>query len=202
MTLLVKYLIFGLTIMVNPQSLKGMLAASIAFLGLGFCSPPAPAVELKKIITQDQAVCLAQNMYFEARNQSWRGIIAVGMVTLNRVSDNRFPDVLCDVVKQGPTSKWWFKTKGKIVPIRHKCQFSWYCDGKSDKIPKFDIELYNAIFLKAVRMIGAYNWGSLDDMTKGSTHYHADYVYPAWREQKTKMITIGNHIFYKWEESK
>ena len=51
-------------------------------------------------------------------------------------------------------------------------------------------------------MIGAYNWGSLDDMTKGSTHYHADYVYPAWREQKTKMITIGNHIFYKWEKSK
>ena len=200
MTLLVKYLIFGLTIMVNPQSLKGMLAASIAFLGLGFFSPPAPAVELKKIITQDQAVCLAQNMYFEARNQSWRGIIAVGMVTLNRVSDNRFPDVLCDVVKQGPTSKWWFKTKGKIVPIRHKCQFSWYCDGKSDKIPKFDIELYNAIFVKAVRMIGAYNWGSLDDMTKGSTHYHADYVYPEWRAQKTKMIQIGNHIFYKWEQ--
>ena len=61
--------------------MKGMLIGSIAFLGLGFCSPPAPAVELKKIITQDQAVCLAKNMYFEARNQSWRGIIAVGMDT-------------------------------------------------------------------------------------------------------------------------
>ncbi len=186
---------------VNPQNSSiGLIIGAIGFLGLGFCSPPAPALELKKIIKQDQTKCLADNMYFEARNQAWRGIIAVGMVTLNRVSDNRFPDILCDVVKQGPTSKWWFKTKGKIVPIRHKCQFSWYCDGKSDKIPEFDIELYNAIFAKAARMIGAYNWGKLDDMTQGSTHYHADYVYPEWREQKTKMIQIGNHIFYRWEK--
>ena len=82
-----------------------------------------------------QAKCLADNMYFEARNQSWRGIVAVGMVTLNRVNDKRFPEILCEVVKQGPISKWWLEQKGKIVPIRHKCQFSWYCDGKSDKIP-------------------------------------------------------------------
>ena len=186
---------------VNPQnSTLGLVIGAIGFLGLSFCSPPAPALELKKIIRQDQTKCLADNMYFEARNQSWRGIIAVGMVTLNRVSDNRFPDILCDVVKQGPTSKWWFKTKGKIVPIRHKCQFSWYCDGKSDKIPEFDIDLYTAIFARASRMIGAYNWGKLDDMTQGSTHYHADYVYPEWREQKTKMLQIGNHIFYRWEK--
>ena len=37
--------------MLNPQTyVKGMLAATIAFLGLSFCSPPAPALELKKII--------------------------------------------------------------------------------------------------------------------------------------------------------
>ena len=179
--------------------MKGMLVGSLAFLGLSFCSPPAPALELKNLIRQDQAKCLADNMYFEARNQSWRGIVAVGMVTLNRVNDKRFPEILCEVVKQGPISKWWLEEKGKIVPIRHKCQFSWYCDGKSDKIPEFDVELYNAIFAKASRMIGQYNWGTLDDMTKGSTHYHADYVYPEWRQTKTKMITIDNHIFYKWE---
>ena len=189
----------GVTMLPTRNYVKGMLVGSLAFLGLSFCSPPAPALELKNIIRQDQAKCLADNMYFEARNQSWRGIVAVGMVTLNRVSDKRFPEILCEVVKQGPTSKWWLEQKGKVVPIRHRCQFSWYCDGKSDKIPEFDIELYNAIFAKATRMIGQYNWGTLDDMTKGSTHYHADYVYPEWRQTKTKMITIDNHIFYKWE---
>jgi len=192
----------GVTMLPTRDYIKGMLIGSIAFLGLAFCSPPAPAVEIKKIIPQDQATCLAMNMYFEARNQSWRGIIAVGMVTLNRVRDKRFPDTLCEVVTQGPISKWWLKEKGKVVPVRHRCQFSWYCDGKSDKVPSADIELYDAILIKASRMIGSYNWGKLDDMTKGSTHYHADYVYPEWRKMKTKMITIGNHIFYKWELNK
>ena len=79
-----------------------MVLAFIAFAGLTFCSPPAPALELKKLIRQDQAKCLADNMYFEARNQSWRGIVAVGMVTLNRVSDKRFPEILCEVVKHLP----------------------------------------------------------------------------------------------------
>lgn len=192
----------GVTMLPTRNYVKGMLIGSIAFLGLAFCSPPAPAAEPKLLIPQDQATCLAMNMYFEARNQSWRGIIAVGMVTLNRVKDKRFPDTLCEVVTQGPISKWWLKEKGKVVPIRHRCQFSWYCDGKSDKVPSFDIELYDAILTKASRMIGSYNWGKLDDMTKGSTHYHADYVYPEWRKMKTKMITIGNHIFYKWELNK
>ena len=184
--------------MLNPQTyVKGMLAATIAFLGLSFCSPPAPALELKKIIKQDQAKCLADNMYFEARNQAWRGIIAVGMVTLNRVSDNRFPDILCDVVKQGPTSKWWFKTKGKIVPIRHKCQFSWYCDGKSDEIPLYDIDVYRIALAIAQKVFfGSYS----KDITNGATHYHADYVFPAWRKQKTKTLVVANHIFYRWEK--
>ena len=39
----------------------------------------------------------------------------------------------------------------------------------------------------------------INDITDGATHYHADYVYPEWRQTKTKMITIDNHIFYKWE---
>ena len=42
-------------------------------------------------------------------------------VTLNRVESSAFPDEVCEVVKQG-------YERG-----RHRCQFSWYCDGKSDK---------------------------------------------------------------------
>ena len=150
---------------------------------------------LEPMIDPKEKECLAKNIYFEAAIESTAGKMAVAQVTMNRVRSPNYPDSICKVVYQG-------KHHSNGFPVRDRCQFSWYCDGKSDKISKFDIELYNAIFLKAVRMIGAYNWGSLDDMTKGSTHYHADYVYPAWREQKTKMITIGNHIFYKWEESK
>jgi len=51
--------------------------------------------------------CLADNIYFEARNQVHRGMIAVGLVTRNRVLDNRFPHSFCGVVKQGPERPSW-----------------------------------------------------------------------------------------------
>ena len=84
-----------------------------------------------------QAVCLANNMYHEARSQGLAGQLAVSLVVLNRVKDSRYPNTICEVVHQGPVRESW-KTKGKDVadsernyyPIRHRCQFSWYCDGK------------------------------------------------------------------------
>ena len=47
--------------------------------------------------------CLADNIYFEARNQGFAGWVAVAQVTLNRVRDDRFPNTICEVVKQGLT---------------------------------------------------------------------------------------------------
>ena len=196
MTLLVKYLIFGLITMVNPQSLKGMLAASIAFLGLGFCSPPAPASEPIESLHK-QIICMADNIYWEARNQPVKGMWAVALVTDNRVGDPRFRNSQCEVIKQGPTSKWWYEKHGKVVPIRHRCQFSWYCDGKSDEIPLYDIDVYRIALAIAQKVFfGSYS----KDITKGATHYHADYVFPAWRKQKTKTLVVANHIFYRWEK--
>ena len=144
-----------------------------------------------------EATCLAKNMYFEARNQGLAGQLAVSLVVMNRVKDERFPNTICGVIEQGPISKWWLKEKGKIVPIRNRCQFSWFCDGKSDEIPVYDIDVYRTALIIAQRVFfGSYS----TDITKGATHYHADYVYPAWRKQKTKTIKVGNHIFYRWEK--
>lgn len=144
---------------------------------------------------EESIECLAKNMYFEARNQSLRGIIAVGQVTINRLSDIRFPNTICEVVKQGPTSRWW-RSKGKVVPLRHQCQFSWYCDGKSDNIPSQDKDLYSIILALAFK-IATSDW---KDITGGATHYHADYVYPEWASTKKQTIVVGNHIFYRWEK--
>ena len=74
--------------------------------------------------------CLAQNIYFEARDQPTAGQVAVATVVLNRVHDPRWPDTVCGVIREGPTYNW--KT---TYPIKDRCQFSWYCDGKPD-IPK------------------------------------------------------------------
>ena len=132
--------------------------------------------------------CLADNIYFEARNQGFAGWVAVAQVTLNRVRDDRFPNTICEVVKQGLTYESGF-------PIRDKCQFSWYCDGKSDKI--YDQETYDQIYLLTDGIVS----GTFEvlDITEGATHYHADYVTPEWAKTKTKTIEIEDHIFYRWD---
>ena len=130
--------------------------------------------------------CLTDNIYFEARSQGQAGWLAVAQVTLNRVQDKRFPNTICEVVKQG-------LTYASGDPIRNKCQFSWYCDGKSDK-PK-NTKVYNEIS----ELVDYINDHDLRDITEGATHYHADYVRPSWAKTKTKTTEIEDHIFYRWE---
>ena len=188
---------------VNPKNNSlGLIFGAIAFLGLGFCSPPAPANEaINSKNFNDQIVCMADNIYWEARNQPVKGMWAVALVTDNRVGDDRFPNSHCEVIKQGPTSKWWFEKHGKIVPIRHRCQFSWYCDGKSDVIPHYDKDVYDVATDIATKIFyGPYLL--LGDFTDGATFYHADYVYPAWAKVKIKTIKVGRDIFYKWQDRK
>ena len=139
------------------------------------------------------AVCMANNIYFEANGQSKAGQIAVGLVVINRARDARFPNTVCEVVYQARYSQWWKENHNKDVPIRHKCQFSWYCDGKSDTIR--DVKVYARIYQLALRILD----GRYDGMIEGATHYHADYVNPRWNKEKTLIGQIGDHIFYRWD---
>ena len=136
----------------------------------------------------EMLTCLALNVYHESKNQSLIGQIAVAQVTMNRVRDERYPNNVCDVVKQGLTYKW-----NPSIPIRNKCQFSWYCDGKSDK-PR-DEHAWDKAMLVAH---GVY-YGNLDDFVEGATHYHAHYVLPSWASTKTYITRIDDHIFYRWD---
>lgn len=156
-------------------------------------------------ISDDDLECLAQNIYHEAKNQSMAGMISVARVTMNRVKDRRYPDTVCEVIQEGPVKESW-KTRSDptlsddqrvYIPVRHKCQFSWYCDGKSDDIA--DPE-HNRAWLRARDIaydVLAYNrWNGI---VEGATHYHADYVKPSWRHSLTLISTIDNHIFYRWD---
>jgi N-acetylmuramoyl-L-alanine amidase len=142
----------------------------------------------------ESTTCLAKNMYYEARNQGTAGWMAVTAVVLNRVNDDRFPNTICGVVQQGPTRASWKDPKVRI-PIKHRCQFSWFCDGKSDK-PK-DKTTYNKMLSLSDSILS--NELPFYDITDGATHYHADYVMPAWAKTKTRTVEIQDHIFYKWK---
>ena len=131
--------------------------------------------------------CLALNIYFETRAVSLADGMAVSDVVMNRVKDSRFPNTVCEVVKQAKKD-----SNGKIK--RHKCQFSWYCDGKAD-VPK-NVEAWERSrkLARDVYLNNAYI-----GITEGATHYHANYVKPIWRHQMDRTTRIGSHIFYRWK---
>ena len=138
--------------------------------------------------------CLALNMYHEARNQGTAGILAVSAVVLNRVKDQRFPNSICEVIYQGPVRESW-KRNGTYFPIKNKCQFSWYCDGKSDT-PHNKKKYQELLDLSSLIL---YNELSFVDITDGALFYHADYVTPGWAKTKHKTVEIEDHIFYRWD---
>ena len=137
----------------------------------------------------EAVMCLALNVYHEAKNQSLIGQIAVAQVVMNRVKDERYPDNVCDVVYQGQYYKWQ-----PDLPIKNRCQFSWHCDGKSDK-PNKDTFAWE----QAVTVAHGVYYGNLDDFVEGATHYHAHYVLPEWASSKTYITRIDDHIFYRWD---
>lgn len=124
-------------------------------------------------------VCLALNVYFEARNHGEAEQYNVAHVVLNRVADHRFPDTVCEVVKQGGES-------------RHRCQFSWWCDGKSD-VP------YEKEAWALAERIAAEVLDGREDTTGGALYYHAPYVNPSWAKSFQLTHTDEAHRFYKPE---
>lgn len=122
--------------------------------------------------------CLAMNIYWEARSEPVAGQVAVAAVTLNRVEDRRFPDDVCKVVRQGSEIR------------RHRCQFSWWCDGKKD------VPLEAEAWRRANTLARLTSAGVIEDPTGGAMWYHADYVEPYWAEAKKQVTKIGKHIFY------
>ncbi len=135
-----------------------------------------------------EAVCMAKNIYFEAGNQPLAGKVAVAQVVLNRMEHSSYPKDICGVIYQAQTYTNW---KGNEIPIRHKCQFSWYCDGKSDDPLDTDTFFESYVIAQDVLM------GKYPDITEGSTHYHSVMVEPYWAETLNETVQISAHIFYK-----
>lgn len=132
--------------------------------------------------------CLAQNIYFEAGNQPLAGKIAVAHVVLNRLEHRSYPNNICGVVYQAKMRESW---QGEMIPVRNQCQFSWFCDGKSD------VPLDTKTWLEVLRIARDIQDGAWADITEGATHYHATRVNPYWADSLNETVVINEHIFYK-----
>jgi len=166
------------------------------FLGLIVCTlltlsvqsvlakPSEPTVIEKPVIIkvpqylniQDkkQIQCLAENVYFEAGNQTTKGKIAVTNVVMNRTKDDSFPSTPCGVVKQ--------KKHGE-------CQFSWVCGN----VKIVDLKLYR----ESVHIAEQVYLNNIPDVTGGATFYHANYVKPYWSKLFDRTVKIDDQIFYR-----
>jgi len=143
-------------------------------------------------VIDKQLKCLALNIYYEARSSNLADQAAVADVVLNRVRSADYPNTICKVVKQGKISKWQLQINGKRIPLRNRCQFSWFCDGKPD-IP-LDQDAWEKAKLLAVQI---YKYMVFRGITEGSLFYHATYVNPFWALHYQLVGTIGKHKYYR-----
>ncbi len=124
--------------------------------------------------------CLAEALYFEARGESVRGQFAVAEVIQNRAEHSAFPGSVCGVINQGTAS-------GR----KYQCQFTYNCDGLSDKIRE------RAAYERVGKVADLVLAGAPAQLTDGATHYHTKAVNPRWARVYERTATIGVHHFYR-----
>lgn len=120
--------------------------------------------------TNAELLCLAKNIYYEARGEPMHGKIAVAQVTLNRVTHRtEFQSSICGVVYA-------------------KHQFSWTMGQYRE--PRGEAWREAQAIAKAV-IIGTAH---LPDFK--ALYFHNLTVKPQWNKTKELVARIGNHIFY------
>ncbi len=130
-------------------------------------------------MTPDDLYYLALTAWGEARGDGIATMEAICHVILNRVADDRWPDIIREVVEQ----------PGQFA--------AWSIDGPN-LVKMLAVTLDNSIFREAysaaLRAIG----DRANDPTGGATHYFANYIdKPSWAEDMRVTLRVGTHIFMK-----
>ncbi len=143
--------------------------------------PEAQAIDPTGLEPLDDALtCLARTIYWEARGEATDSMEAIANVVMNRLGHDGFPDTICRVVKQGHE--------------QGACQFSWWCDGRSDHAREDDpYAIAKEISRKALNL-------QLTDRTGGALYFHQRTVNPSWAAEYLKTVEIGEFMFYKPRE--
>ena len=153
-----------------PRVIAALAVAVL--LCLGHVRPAAGLAAL-----DNQAHCLALAVYWEAKTEGRDGMLAVASVILNRVAHREFPDTVCAVVKQG----------GERPP----CQFSWWCDGRSDRPTEArSWALARSIASEALTR-------PPQDATRGALFFHSADIGVPWVRKRERTARIGRHLFYR-----
>jgi N-acetylmuramoyl-L-alanine amidase len=136
----------------------------------------AHAAELRRA----ELRCLAQNVYYESRGEPLVGQYAVAEVTMNRVASPRFPGSVCEVVHERRLDR----LRGRYVGA-----FSWT-----------ELELRppaGPAWRRAQEVAVTVLDRRHEPVVPDAVYYHAVSITPRWAKQKTLLIRIGDHVFYR-----
>ncbi|MCC5883896.1 MAG: cell wall hydrolase [Halomonas sp.] len=121
--------------------------------------------------------CLARTIYWEAKGVPGRDMESVANVVINRVTDENFPNTICDVVTQG------YK--------QSPCQFSWWCNGRPNEVVENDAyEVSREVARLALN-------GELPDYTDGALYFHDRTVHPYWANVFLLTAETDAFLFYR-----
>ena len=128
-------------------------------------------------------ICLALNIYHEARGEPIEGQRAVVIVTMNRAKwdDSK----ICEQVTK-PDQFSWTTEHVDYSSGQPRLKTSGFATPEEQKAWERSLHLaYEAMDRKT------------PDRVKGANHYHTLSSKPAWRKKMRLVAVIGNHIFYK-----
>ncbi len=189
-------LVYALTIAAVSPALNAATAGTVVLalrhsytpaLTITVPGKPSPLTMIRDVVNRPayqaylrEKDCLATAIYFEARSESAKGQKAVAEVILARTRVPGRPKSICGVVYEGSR-----RSSG--------CQFSFTCDGVSDRVRDRDSWRQATRIATNVMRTG----GKVNPVAGGATFYHADYVNPGWASRMVKVASIGQHVFYR-----
>jgi spore germination cell wall hydrolase CwlJ-like protein len=154
--------------------------------------------------------CLARNIYFEAGSEPLEGKVAVGVVTLNRMRDPRYPSTICAVVNQKTVVKvpqqvtetktvkdGVFSAPKEVTETKTTWvskivyQFSWVAHNPG-KIKNNDRWQESQAVAQELARNG---YADLQLKYSDAMNFHNTSVQPGWKLRR--IGRIGNHIFYE-----
>ena len=148
----------------------------------------------------EELYCLSLNAYHEARGVDFDEMLAVSQVVMNRV-DRTMDATVCDVITEGPIRESWRTRQDDTLseeervyfPIRHRCQFSWYCDGRSDAVR--NLTGWEDAVIAAYLVYNGYG----EDRVDGALYYyaHKKIDMPMWAEGMTVTAVLNGHTYLK-----
>ncbi len=155
----------------SPVEIGAAATSEVMLAGLARL-PPA----IGRSSLDSEVLCLARTIYWEAKSEPHIGKIAVAAVTLNRVSDRRFPATVCGVVTQR---------------AGRSCQYRWACDGRLNVTPS------GRLWEEAVAVARDALYVGHGDPTGGALFFHGVRERTDWRSVRRLVARIGDHVFYR-----